>query len=338
MLNRIEHPVSAPGDVLLRVQNLAVRFPTEEGQVHAVDGVSFELRRGQMLGLVGESGCGKSVTCLSLLRLVPPPGKIVSGRIDFGGRDLLQLPLEEMRAVRGREIAMIFQDAMTALNPVLTLGDQLVEALRLHLGLGRRAAYSRAIELLDMVGIPAPRQRIREYAHQLSGGMRQRVMIAMALSCDPALLLADEPTTALDVTVQAQILDLIRQLPAQGRSVLLITHDLGVVAETCDEVAVMYAGEIVERAPTIQLFRAPKHPYTQGLLRSVPRLDVPRNTPLQPIEGSPPDLLRPPPACRFEPRCAHAQSVCGEKVPELSVRETPEHLAACHGTQVGGWI
>jgi oligopeptide/dipeptide ABC transporter ATP-binding protein len=189
-----------------------------------------------------------------------------------------------------------------------------------------------------MVGIPAPRQRIHEYAHQLSGGMRQRVMIAMALSCEPALLLADEPTTALDVTVQAQILDLIRQLPAQGRSVLFITHDLGVVAETCDEVAVMYAGEIVERAPTAQLFRAPMHPYTQGLLRSVPRLDVPRNTPLTPIEGSPPDLLRPPPACRFQPRCAHAQSVCGEKVPELSVRETPEHLAACHGTQVGGWI
>ena len=189
-----------------------------------------------------------------------------------------------------------------------------------------------------MVGIPAPRQRIREHAHQLSGGMRQRVMIAMALSCDPAVLLADEPTTALDVTVQAQILDLIRQLPAQGRSVLLITHDLGVVAETCDEVAVMYAGEIVERAPTAQLFRSPKHPYTQGLLRSVPRLDAPRETPLQPIEGTPPDLLRPPAGCRFHPRCAHAHSVCSENVPDLSARETPEHLAACHGTMTGGWI
>jgi oligopeptide/dipeptide ABC transporter ATP-binding protein len=330
--------VSVATDVLLRVQDLAVRFPTEEGQVHAVDGVSFDVRRGKVLGLVGESGCGKSVTCLSMLRLVPAPGKIVSGRVDFGGRDLLQLPIEEMRAVRGKEIAMIFQDAMTALNPVLTLGDQLVEALRLHLGLGRRAAYSRAIELLDVVGIPAPRQRISEYAHQLSGGMRQRVMIAMALSCDPAVLLADEPTTALDVTVQAQILDLIRQLPAQGRSVLLITHDLGVVAETCDDVAVMYAGEIVERAPTAELFRSPQHPYTQGLLRSVPRLDIPRNTPLTPIEGSPPDLLRPPRACRFQPRCVHAQSICSDKAPELSVREAPEHLAACHGTEVGGWI
>ena len=325
-------------DVLLRVEDLVVRFPTEEGQIHAVDGVSFELKRGQVLGLVGESGCGKSITCLSLLRLVPAPGKIVSGRIEFGGRDLLQLTNEEMRAIRGKEIAMVFQDSMTALNPVLTLGDQLVEALRLHLGLGRRAAYTRAVELLDLVGIPAPRQRIREFAHQLSGGMRQRVMIAMALSCNPALLLADEPTTALDVTVQAQILDLIRQLPAQGRSVLLITHDLGVVAETCDEVAVMYAGEIVERAPTAQLFRSPQHPYTQGLLRSVPRLDVPRNMPLTPIEGSPPDLLRPPRACRFQPRCVHAHSICSEKAPELTVREAPEHLAACHGTQVGGWI
>jgi oligopeptide transport system ATP-binding protein len=325
-------------DVLLQVKDLAVRFPTEEGQVHAVDGVSFEVRRGKVLGLVGESGCGKSMTCLSLLRLVPAPGRIVSGRIDFGGRDLLQLPIEEMRAVRGKDIAMIFQDAMTALNPVLTLGDQLVEALRLHLGLRRRAAYGRAVELLDMVGIPAPRQRINEYAHQLSGGMRQRVMIAMALSCDPALLLADEPTTALDVTVQAQILDLIRKLPAQGRSVLLITHDLGVVAETCDEVAVMYAGQIVERALTADLFRSPQHPYTQGLLRSVPRLDVPRNTPLTPIEGSPPDLLRPSKACRFQPRCVHAQAVCAEIAPELSPRETPGHVAACHGTQVGGWI
>jgi oligopeptide/dipeptide ABC transporter ATP-binding protein len=330
--------VTVATEVLLKVQDLAVRFPTEEGQVHAVDGVSFEVKRGKVLGLVGESGCGKSVTCLSLLRLVPAPGRIVSGRIDFGGRDLLQLPIEEMRAVRGKEIAMIFQDAMTALNPVLTLGDQLVEALRLHLGLGRRAAYDRAIELLEMVGIPAPRQRISEYAHQLSGGMRQRVMIAMALSCDPALLLADEPTTALDVTVQAQILDLIRRLPAQGRSVLLITHDLGVVAETCDDVAVMYAGEIVEQAPTAELFRSPQHPYTQGLLRSVPRLDVPRNTPLTPIEGSPPDLLRPPRACRFQPRCVHAQSICAEKAPQLSAREGLEHLAACHGTEVGGWV
>jgi peptide/nickel transport system ATP-binding protein len=238
LLTRENAPRAAQGEVLLSVENLAVRFPTEEGEVHSVDGVSFELKRGHVLGLVGESGCGKTVTCLSLLRLVPAPGRIVSGRIAFGGRDLLELPIEEMRRVRGREIAMIFQDSMTALNPVLTLGDQLVEALRLHLGLGRRAAHDRAIALLDMVGIPAPRQRIREYAHQLSGGMRQRVMIAMALSCDPSLLLADEPTTALDVTVQSQILDLIRELPAQGRSVLLITHDLGVVAETCDEVEI----------------------------------------------------------------------------------------------------
>jgi oligopeptide transport system ATP-binding protein len=337
-LSAAAYPFPAPGGVLLKVEDLAVRFPTEEGEVHAVDGVSFELGHGQVLGLVGESGCGKSVTCLSMLRLVPAPGRIVGGRITFEGHDLLQLPIEEMRAVRGHRIAMIFQDAMTALNPVLSIGDQLIEALRLHLGLGRRAAYNRTLELLDMVGIPAPGQRIHEYAHQLSGGMRQRVMIAMALSCDPSVLLADEPTTALDVTVQAQILDLIRRLPAQGRSVLLITHDLGVVAETCDEVAVMYAGEIVEQAPTAELFRAPKHPYTQGLLRSVPRLDVPRDTPLHPIEGAPPDLLRPPAACRFRPRCAHAQEVCGERAPTLTVRESPVHLAACHGTEPGGWI
>jgi len=316
---------------LLTVRDLRTQFRTQDGVVKAVDGVSFELARGETLGVVGESGCGKSVTALSIMRLIPqPPGRIASGEIVFDGQDLLKLSDEQMRRIRGRRIAMIFQDPMTSLNPVLTISRQVTEALELHLGMSRRAARERAIELLDMVGIPAARARIDDYPHQFSGGMRQRVMIAMALSCNPELLIADEPTTALDVTIQAQIIDLIKKLTSDfGTAVMFITHNLGVVAGLCDRVNVMYAGHIVESAPTEELFAHPKHPYTLGLLRSIPRLDEARREKLVPIQGLPPDLIAPPPGCPFAPRCAyHVERSLIER-PEL--REVrPGHLVACH--------
>jgi oligopeptide/dipeptide ABC transporter ATP-binding protein len=301
---------------LLEVLNLKTNFQTREGLVRAVDGVSFYLDRGQLLGLVGESGCGKSITALSIMRLVGPPGKIVAGEILFEGRDLLKLSNAEMRSVRGDDIAMIFQDPMTSLNPVFTVGEQIAEALRLHRRLSRADARKAAVEAMREVSIPDPELRANDYPHQLSGGMRQRVMIAMALACDPKLLIADEPTTALDVTIQAQILELLDHLrKTRELAVLLITHDLGVVAEVADRVAVMYTGKIVEESPVDELFARPKHPYTEGLLRSVPKLtakDVVKQERLQTIEGMVPRPNALPPGCHFEPRCPYALPRCRE--------------------------
>ncbi len=304
-------------DPVLDVRNLRTYFRTEDGIGRAVDGVSFQLGRGQTLGLVGESGCGKSVTALSVLRLVSPPGYIESGEILLAGRDLLQLADDEMRKVRGDAVAMIFQEPMTSLNPVLTCVVQIAEAVRLHQGVSAKEARSRAIEMMGHVGIPAPEQRVDEYPHQLSGGMRQRVMIAMALSCNPDVLIADEPTTALDVTIQAQILDLLRKLQDEFHmAVLLITHDLGVVAEVADHVAVMYAGRIVEMSPTAQLFSHPLHPYTRGLLRAIPHLDRQVDR-LEVIPGRVPESTAFPPGCRFAPRCPLAEDVCRSRESEL---------------------
>ncbi len=301
---------------LLEIKNLRTYFPTRSGLVRAVDDVSFYINRGELLGLVGESGCGKSMTALSIMRLVPPPGKIVSGEILFEGRNLLTLSNAEMRDVRGNDIAMIFQDPMTSLNPVFTVGEQISEALRLHRGLSRKEARKAAVEAMREVSIPDPDLRVDDYPHQLSGGMRQRVMIAMALACDPKLLIADEPTTALDVTIQAQILDLLDNLrKTRQLAVLLITHDLGVVAEVADRVAVMYTGRIVEEAPVEELFARPKHPYTEGLLRSVPKLtakDVMKPERLQTIEGMVPNPTSLPPGCHFEPRCPYRMPRCRE--------------------------
>jgi oligopeptide transport system ATP-binding protein len=314
---------------LLQVRGLATHFHTEDGVVRAVDGVSFGLERGRTLGLVGESGSGKSVTNLSILRLVPqPPGRIAAGEIRFDGRDLLRLSEAEMRAIRGKRISMIFQDPMTSLNPYLRVGRQLTEVLELHERAGRAEARRRAIEMLERVGIPAAARRFDDHPHRLSGGMRQRVMIAMALLCRPELLLADEPTTALDVTIQAQILELIQELRDElGTAVVLVTHDLGVVAGRTDEVLVMYAGRIVERAPTPALFASPRHPYTLGLLNSIPRLDRDEDT-LTPIPGRPPDLVRPAPGCAFAPRCGFVQERCRLERPELRP-VGPGHEAAC---------
>src|SRR5437016_3810820 len=301
---------------LLEVKNLATHFPTREGLVRAVDGVSFYLDSGELLGLVGESGCGKSMTALSVMRLVPPPGKITTGEIPFEGRNLLKLSNREMRDVRGNDIAMIFQDPMTSLNPVFTVGEQIAEALRLHRNLSRREARQGAIEAMREVSIPDPALRVSDYPHQLSGGMRQRVMIAMALACDPKVLIADEPTTALDVTIQAQILELLNGLrKTRELAVLLITHDLGVVAEVAERVAVMYTGKIVEESPVDELFTRPKHPYTEGLLRSVPKLtakDVVKAQRLQTIEGTVPKPTALPPGCHFEPRCHYRMPRCKE--------------------------
>src|SRR5438445_3531821 len=301
---------------LLEIKNLKTHFPTRAGLVRAVDDVSFYLDRGELLGLVGESGCGKSMTALSIMRLVAPPGKIVGGEIIFDGQDLLKLSNAEMRAVRGDDIAMIFQDPMTSLNPVFTVGEQIAEALRLHRQLSRKEAKHGAIEAMREVAIPDPATRVNDYPHQLSGGMRQRVMIAMALACDPKLLIADEPTTALDVTIQAQILDLLNNLrKTHDLAILLITHDLGVVAEVADRVAVMYTGKIVEESPVDELFARPKHPYTEGLLRSVPKLtakDVARKTRLQTIEGTVPKPTALPPDCHFEQRCGFRMPRCLE--------------------------
>jgi oligopeptide transport system ATP-binding protein len=316
--------------LLLDVRNLHTMFATSDGIVNAVNGISYTLKPGEALGLVGESGCGKSVSALSLMRLIPnPPGRITDGEIVFNGRDLLKLNDEQIRRVRGKEIAMIFQDPMTSLNPVLTIGRQISEALELHEGMSSAQAKERTVELLEMVGIPSARSRVNDYPHQFSGGMRQRVMIAMALSCNPKLLIADEPTTALDVTIQAQILDLIARLRQDlGMAVILITHDLGVVAGVCERINVMYAGHIVESGTSEELFSNPRHPYTLGLLRSVPRIDQPRKERLIPIEGLPPDLIDAPPGCPFAPRCAYAVEQCLEENPPLET-VGPAHVAAC---------
>jgi oligopeptide/dipeptide ABC transporter ATP-binding protein len=302
---------------LLEVNDLRTQFRTRAGLVRAVDGVSFSLDGGELLGLVGESGCGKSITALSVMRLISPPGEIVTGEILFDGKDLLRLTDEQMRQIRGDDIAMIFQDPMTSLNPVFTVGEQIAEALRLHRKLSRKAARAAAIEAMREVAIPDPARRVDDYPHQLSGGMRQRVMIAMALACDPKLLIADEPTTALDVTIQAQILELLNELrKSRELAVLLITHDLGVVAEVADRVAVMYTGRIVEESPVEELFARPKHPYTEGLLRSVPKLsveDVVKHERLQTIEGVVPSPTNLPPGCHFAPRCSYRMPRCTEE-------------------------
>jgi oligopeptide/dipeptide ABC transporter ATP-binding protein len=316
---------------LLEVVDLQTQFVTRGGVVRAVDGVSWDVTEGETVALVGESGCGKSVTALSIMQLVAPPaGRIVGGRIIFKGRDLLTLDDEAMRRVRGREIAMIFQEPMTSLNPVLTIGRQLTEGLEIHLGMTSTASRARATELLAMVGIPDPGRRLSQYPHQFSGGMRQRMMIAMALSCEPSLVLADEPTTALDVTIQAQILELMRDLARRlGVAMLIITHNLGVVARYADRVNVMYAGKIIERGTARELYANPRHPYTLGLLRSVPRLDEPRRARLDPIEGQPPDLTRLPSGCAFRPRCAFRVERCAAEVPPLRPIGAPGHVSAC---------
>jgi len=297
--------------------------------VQAVNGLSYAVAPRTTLGIVGESGSGKSVGALAVMRLIAtPPGRVDGGRISLGEVDLLALNERAMRRVRGKDVAMIFQDPMTSLNPVLTIGEQIGEAVRLHLGLSKRDAVAKTVEMLRLVRIPAPEKRIREYPHQFSGGMRQRVMIAMALSCDPAVLIADEPTTALDVTIQAQILELIGEMQRRiGSAVVLITHDLGIVAETCDAVLVMYAGGVVEYGPTTRVFARPRHPYTQGLLASLPRADRSDRSRLVPIEGQPPNLMRLPPGCAFAPRCAHRLPICDEPVPLYDFGQA--HAARC---------
>ena len=313
---------------LLSVEGLETHFATSQGLLRAVDGVSFTIDTGEVLGLVGESGCGKSVTSLSMMRLVPRPGRIAGGRVLFRGQDLLAKDPEGMRRVRGAEIAMVFQEPMTSLNPVFSIGDQIASAVLAHQGGSRRDAWHRAEAMLDLVQIPSPRQRARDYPHQLSGGLRQRAMIAMALAAGPKLLIADEPTTALDVTIQAQILDLLRHLQQeQGMAVLLITHDLGVVAELCHRVAVIYGGRIVELAPVGSLFARPIHPYTRGLLQCLPHPSR-FGQPLASIDGVPPDLRQAAGGCRFAPRCAHAIASCRRADPALAERE-PGHFVAC---------
>jgi len=310
---------------LLKIHNLHTYFYTDDGVAKAVDGVDLELEEGGTLGVVGESGCGKSVTALSIMRLIPdPPGKIVTGEILFNGTDLLSFSEAAMRKIRGRSISMIFQEPMTSLNPVFQIGDQISEVLRLHEGLSRKASWARSIEMLKMVGIPSPERRVAEYPHQLSGGMRQRAMIAMALACSPKLMIADEPTTALDVTIQAQILELINRLQREkGMSVILITHNMGVIAETARKVAVMYAGRIVEYTEVRALFGSPKHPYTQGLLQSIPRLDEDhsRKKRLEAIPGLVPSLLDLPPGCKFSNRCRYVFERCGEEPPLIEAEK-----------------
>ena len=317
---------------LLDIKGLKTYFFTEEGVVRAVDGIDLRIDRGETLGVVGESGCGKTVTALSIMKLIPmPPGRIVEGQMVWQNRDLVTLPPAQMRKVRGKEISMVFQEPMTSLNPVFTIGEQIAEAIRLHERLGRRDAMAKTVEMLKIVHIPNPERRVKEYPHQLSGGMRQRVMIAMALSCNPKLLIADEPTTALDVTIQAQILDLLNELKAKiGMAVLLITHDMGVIAETAQRVMVMYAGKVVEEAPVKDLFKEPLHPYTQGLLRSIPRIDTAATTKrrLEAIPGVVPSLLNLPKGCKFEPRCPHAKPVCKDQEPVLKEMK-PGHKVSC---------
>ncbi len=319
-------------EVLLDVKNLTTRFYTDEGVVHAVNGISYAMEAGETLGVVGESGCGKTVHALSIMRLIPsPPGKIDAGEVIFDdGRDLLKLSSGDMRLVRGAEIAMVFQDPMTSLNPVFTIGAQIVEALKIHYGMTDHEARERAGELLEMVGIPAAMQRLDDYPHQFSGGMRQRAMIAMALSCDPKLLIADEPTTALDVTIQAQIVDLVRRLQSQlGMAVMWITHDLGVVAELAKKINVMYAGYIIERGDVRSIYKRTRHPYTIGLLGSLPRLDEVPGTKLVSIPGLPPDLIDLPQGCPFYARCTYRKDQCLEEMPPLEPTDDEGHIVAC---------
>ena len=318
------------GGPILEVRSLKTQFKTQDGVVKAVDDVSFYVMPGETLGVVGESGCGKSMTGLSIMRLIPsPPGKIVAGEIFFNGDDILRMSDEQVRAIRGNDIAMIFQDPMTSLNPVLTINRQISEALQLHMGMNKGQARGRTIELLKMVGIPNAEERVDQYPHQFSGGMRQRVMIAMALSCNPKLLIADEPTTALDVTIQAQILDLMRTLQMErDTGVILVTHSMGVVAGMADRIQVMYAGHIVETASTEEIFANPRHPYTVGLLKSIPRLDATRKEKLEPIRGLPPDLIDLPDMCPFVPRCNYAREKCEQKNPPL-LEVNPGHWSAC---------
>ena len=328
--------MATTAEPLLTVDNLKTQFFTQDGVVKAVNGVSFRLMPGETLGVVGESGSGKSITAMSLMRLIPtPPGKIVDGQVVFQGKDILKMSDEQIRSIRGNEIAMVFQDPMTSLNPVLTVNRQISESLELHKGMSKSEARARAVELLKMVGIPNAEQRVDQYPHQFSGGMRQRVMIAMALSCDPLLLIADEPTTALDVTIQAQILDLMRKLQQErGTAVILITHDLGVVAGMSDRIQVMYAGTVAETADTYELFANPRHPYTLGLLKSIPRLDSVKSK-LDPIRGMPPDLIDLPDMCPFSPRCDYSEEICERKAPVL--REvTPGHRITCHFNIING--
>ena len=314
---------------LLEVRGLRTHFASERGEVRAVDGVDFRLERGRTLGIVGESGCGKSVTALSIMGLVPqPPGRIAGGEVRFEGEDLLQAPVQRLRDLRGDKLSMIFQEPMTSLNPAFTVGDQVSEALLRHKKIGKSEAKTQAVEMLRKVRIPSPELRARDYPHQLSGGMRQRVMIAMALACNPQLLIADEPTTALDVTIQAQILDLMRTLRAElGTAIILITHDLGVIAELADDVAVMYAGKVVERCAVERLFSEPQHPYTVGLLGSIPRLHLEQKR-LSAIEGIVPDAAAFPAGCRFHPRCPFAVERCRNEIPPL-MEISPNHSAAC---------
>ena len=315
---------------LLEVKDLKTHFFTMDGVVKAVDGVSYDLEEGETLGLVGESGCGKSVSALSVMRLIPnPPGRIVGGEILLDGEDILKVDMDDMREIRGAKIAMVFQEPMTSLNPVLTVERQLTETLQLHMGMSKAEAHREGVNLLTRVGIPDPESRIKQYPHQFSGGMRQRVMIAMALSCNPRLIIADEPTTALDVTIQAQILDLMKSLTSEfGVALIVITHNLGVVARYADRVNIMYAGKVIERGDAREIYSNPRHPYTVGLLRSVPRLDLPRRAKLDPIEGQPPDLINLPPGCSFRDRCRWAIDKCATDSPELM--ETGEgHLSAC---------
>jgi oligopeptide transport system ATP-binding protein len=315
---------------LLEVKNLTTQFFTQDGVVHAVNGISYHVNSGETVAIVGESGSGKSVGVMSLIRLIPqPPGKIVDGEVLFDGVDLLKIKEEQLRAIRGNRIAMIFQDPMTSLNPVLTIGRQITEAIELHLHMNKEQARQRAVQLLEMVGIPGASARLDDYPHQFSGGMRQRVMIAMGLSCDPQLLIADEPTTALDVTIQAQIVDLVRRLQDElGMAIIWITHDLGVVAGMADRVLVMYSGFIVEEGNVNDIYANPRHPYTLGLLRSIPRLDLGRQKRLIPIDGLPPDLLEPPTHCPFAPRCSFVEERCWQANPVLE-EVTPGHKAAC---------
>ncbi len=323
-------PEADSHESLLSVSDLRTYFETEDGTVKAVDGVSFELKQGETLGIVGESGSGKSVANLSIMRLIPnPPGKIVSGSILFDGRDVLRLSDREVRDLRGKRIAMIFQDPMTSLNPFMRVSKQLMEVTQLHLGHTKAEARAHAIKMLERVGIPGARERVDSYPHEFSGGMRQRVMIAMALSCKPELLIADEPTTALDVTIQAQILELIKHLKVEtGASVILITHDLGVVAGMTDHIIVMYAGKVFEQAPTSELFERPGNPYTRGLLRSVPDPTAEQGS-LYQIPGLPPDVAHLPPGCPFAPRCERAAELCRHEFPPF-VQLTPEHYSLCH--------
>jgi oligopeptide/dipeptide ABC transporter ATP-binding protein len=316
---------------LLEVRDLHTEFRTGAGVVRAVDGISYTVERGETVAIVGESGSGKSVSALSILRLIPdPPGRITGGHIGFAGRDLMALSEEEMRQVRGGDIGMVFQEPMTSLNPVLTIGRQITETIEQHRGGDRQAAYRRAVELLGLVGIADPQRRLRQYPHQLSGGMRQRIMIAIALACDPKLIIADEPTTALDVTIQAQILELMKELTRRLEvALIIITHNLGVVARYANRVNVMYAGRIVESGPAAAIYHAPRHPYTIALLRSVPRLDRPRRERLDPVEGQPPDLTRLDGGCAFRPRCRFAVAACAESRPPLVQAGSLRHLSAC---------